>query len=123
MSDHLDRRSFLKAAALAGAGLGLEASRPAAGTAVAARPAFGGVPNSAPLATVRMGFVGVGHQGSSHVENLLKIPGVEIRAICDVVPEAARRSQAAVEAAGHTPPRLYTGRSAGVPADDRPGGH
>jgi predicted dehydrogenase len=54
-----------------------------------------------------MGFVGVGHQGSSHVENFLKIPGVEIRAICDIVPQKVAAMQRAVMAAGQPEPASY----------------
>ena len=46
-----------------------------------------GLPKVAPIETVRIGFVGVGNQGSSHVRNFLNIEGVEIRAICDIIPE------------------------------------
>ena len=37
-----------------------------------------------PIDTVRIGFVGVGLQGGSHVENFLKIPGCRITAVCDL---------------------------------------
>src|SRR5690606_27772201 len=61
-----------------------------------------------PLQTVRMGFVGVGHQGTSHVRNFLRIPGVEIRAICDVTPANADRAAGLVVEAGKPKPTLYT---------------
>ncbi|MDX1741350.1 MAG: Gfo/Idh/MocA family oxidoreductase, partial [Rhodothermales bacterium] len=61
-----------------------------------------------PIETVRVGFVGVGGQGTSHVRNLLRIPGVEIRAICDVVEDHALRSQRLVVDAGFEAPTLYT---------------
>ncbi|NJD11881.1 MAG: twin-arginine translocation signal domain-containing protein, partial [Gemmatimonadetes bacterium] len=107
MSERFDRRDFLKTAALAGVGLSLDR-----GALAAAPPhraaAFADIPPAAPLETVRMGFVGVGHQGSSHVENFVKIPGVEIKAICDVTPGAAERSAAVVTGAGQPMPKLYT---------------
>jgi predicted dehydrogenase len=56
---------------------------------------------------VRVGFVGVGGMGSVHVRNLLKIEGVEIRAVCDIVPEKVTRVQGWVEEAGQPQPARY----------------
>ncbi|NNE47299.1 MAG: Gfo/Idh/MocA family oxidoreductase [Rhodothermales bacterium] len=61
-----------------------------------------------PMETVRIGFVGVGGQGTSHVRNLLRIAGVEIRAICDIVDDHALHSQKLVVDAGFAAPTLYT---------------
>jgi hypothetical protein len=61
-----------------------------------------------PMEMVRIGFVGVGGQGTSHVRNLLRIAGVEIRAICDIVDDHALRSQKLVVDAGFAAPTLYT---------------
>jgi predicted dehydrogenase len=61
-----------------------------------------------PLEAVRMGFVGVGLQGGSHVQNFLRIPGVEIAAICDIDgPRASEVGHWVVEA-GQPAPDLYT---------------
>ena len=60
-----------------------------------------------PIDRVRIGFVGVGGQGSTHVENLLKIEGAEIRAICDIVDWKVARAQAAVVAADQPKPAGY----------------
>jgi predicted dehydrogenase len=54
-----------------------------------------------------MGLVGVGHQGASHVSNFLRIEGVEIRAVCDIVPAKVARVQQRVVAAGFPEPRAY----------------
>jgi predicted dehydrogenase len=50
----------------------------------------------------------VGGQGTSHVRNLLRIPGVEIRAVCDIMEEHALRSHSLVVDAGFREPTLYT---------------
>ena len=39
------------------------------------------------LETVRVGFIGIGSRGSGTVERLARIEGVDIKALCDVVPE------------------------------------
>ena len=67
-----------------------------------------GLPTVAPMDKVRIGFVGVGNQGSSHVRNFLRIEGVEIRAICDIIPEKVERMQNWVTEAGFAKPAGYS---------------
>jgi hypothetical protein len=111
MADAFDRREFLVTAAAAGLGLTLDPGRLAAAAAeqppapAAQEPRLFAAP---PIETVRMGFVGVGHQGASHVRNFLRIEGVEIRAVCDIVPEKAARIQKWVVEAGQPEPKAYT---------------
>jgi predicted dehydrogenase len=102
------RRDFLKIGAAAGlgaavAGLGLEAKGVAALTGEA-RSQF----KTTPIPTVRVGFVGVGGMGSAHVQNYLNIEGVEVKAICDVVPAKVERAQKWVVAAGQPKPTGYS---------------
>jgi predicted dehydrogenase len=115
MTTDSDRRDFLKTAALAG--LGLVACRPGGGGASASvtPPSLGTSPGSmlfaaAPLERVRMGFVGVGHQGSSHIENFLRIEGVDIVAICDINAANLNRSLEAVTKADRPRPKSYGDR-------------
>ncbi|HEX2780086.1 MAG TPA: Gfo/Idh/MocA family oxidoreductase [Gemmatimonadaceae bacterium] len=115
MSDDIERRDFLKTLAVAGAGLGLGACAPGAIGSAATPPATKALPPASPqlftappLAKVRVGFVGVGHQGTSHVQNFTKIPGVEIRAICDLLPEHVARAQKIVTDAGQPQPVGYS---------------
>lgn len=61
-----------------------------------------------PIDVVRIGFVGVGGQGTSHVQNLLKIPGVEIRAVCDIIEDRVQRAQNIVEESGQKKPDGYS---------------
>ena len=102
----LDRRAFLK---LGGAAVTM---RPT-GLGRDARPVDAQVPEGAfyaapPIETVRSGMVGVGLQGSSHVENFLKIPGCRITAVCDVRQERTEWAARAITAAGHPAPTAYT---------------
>lgn len=62
----------------------------------------------APIDTVRVGFVGIGGMGSVHVQNLLDIDGVELTALCDIVPEHAARARNWVVEADQPEPTLYT---------------
>ena len=61
-----------------------------------------------PLAVVRVGFVGVGVKGSEHLANLLSLPGVELRAVCDIREDACARAQGLAEKAGQRKPTAYT---------------
>ncbi len=102
MDSRLDRRDFLLAGAGAvGAGLitpRLPLDAPA-----------GDLLTASPMETVRIGNVGVGHQGSSHVENFIKLDHVEIKAICDLLPDRVAKMQDLVVAAGKPRPEGYSG--------------
>ncbi|HEV8357342.1 MAG TPA: Gfo/Idh/MocA family oxidoreductase, partial [Gemmatimonadales bacterium] len=101
------RREFLKAAGAAGIGTVVAEALP---------PAHRQLPTDAgsllfrapPMERVRIGFVGVGGQGSSHVENLLTLEGVEIKALCDIVPEKVAKWQAKIRELGRPEPTAYT---------------
>jgi hypothetical protein len=102
------RRDFLKIGTAAGlgaamAGLGLGAKEKNIGTR-GARSQF----KVAPIPTVRVGFVGVGGMGSAHVQNYLNIEGVQVKAICDIVPEKVARAQKWVVEAGQPEPTGYS---------------
>ncbi len=103
----LNRRDFLKIGAAAGvsaalAGLHSPAAAEASGSGSMMEFA------AAPANPVRIAFVGVGGQGSSHVENFLKIEGVEVKAVCDIVEEKVARVQQMVVEAGQPKPNGYS---------------
>ena len=102
--DDLDRRDFLKlgGAALAAGALVPGAVSPAGAEEVATPFA------APPIDQVRIGFVGIGGQGSGHVSNLLQIPGCRITAVCDIRSERTDWASAKITAAGHPAPTPYT---------------
>jgi hypothetical protein len=107
------RRDFLRWTAAAGVGATLGRfgfGMPPAGEMTRASTVIApGRPFAAPpMERVRVGFVGVGGQGTVHVENLLACTGVEIKAICDIVPAHAERAAALTVKAGQPAPTLYT---------------
>ena len=61
----------------------------------------------APLSKVRIGIVGVGGRGSGLLGNLLDIEGVEIKAVCDVVPTRVEAAQQQVVGKGQPKPAGY----------------
>lgn len=107
MSQTPDRREFLKTAI--GVGAAAVTARDAAGQAPARGPAPTGLFAAPPIDRVRLGLIGLGHQGSSHLGNFLKIPGLEVRAVCDLVPAKVERAVAACATAGAPKPATYTG--------------
>ena len=98
----MDRREFLK---LSSSALAAGAVATTADPRVAAQ---GDGPFAAPpIAMVRVAYVGIGGQGSSHVRNLLKIAGCRITAVCDVRPERTAWAVKAVTEAGHPAPAVF----------------
>ncbi|ARX88731.1 glycosyl hydrolase [Streptomyces alboflavus] len=106
------RRTVLRTAGIAGAGLGLGAF--ASGTAHADAPAEApagaaagtaqspadaparkgktmiGVPFE-PRSTVRVGIIGLGNRGGSMIDLFLALPGVRVVALCDPVKDKTAR--------------------------------
>jgi len=105
-----NRREFIKMGAMAGIGTAIGAA------ALMSCDRERRLTSTAPenllalpkLEKIRMGFVGVGHQGSTHVHNFTKIPGVEIKAICDIVPQRVEEMQQLLKEAGMPPAKAYT---------------
>jgi len=107
----LSRRGFLTVAA-AGTGLGLPgvlgaAARPAPvpKPKVGQKRVFG--LKFPPMDKVRIGLIGVGARGSALLGNLLDLDGVEIKAVCDLVPERVKGGQQRVVAKGQAEPAGY----------------
>ncbi len=50
--------------------------------------------------SVRIGFIGLGHRGPGAVDRISHIEGVEIRALCDKLPERVASAQKILVAAG-----------------------
>jgi hypothetical protein len=94
MSDVLHRRSFLKQATGFAAALALPSSS-----------LFAQVQ---PIPEVRVGFIGVGGRGFGHVRDILSLPGVKLKAVCDIVPSFVERVQNATAKAGQPRPTGYS---------------
>ena len=108
MNDQPSRRDFIKKSASAGLGI-------AVGnlflTDTSQAEIIGPVPQipiPKPMDKVRIGYVGVGGMGTSHVENLLKIKGAEIIAVCDIVESRVNRAQEMTMKAGFKKPEGYS---------------
>lgn len=60
-----------------------------------------------PLEKVRIGYIGLGMRGMGGVERMLNVEGIEIRAVCDIVPERVQRAKEIVVQAGFEEPAGY----------------
>lgn len=106
----LDRREFIKIGSVAtvGAaltGIALQGCGKKEERKIKTQPHL---PKPASIDKVRIGFVGVGSQGSWHVQNFLKMDNVEIKAVCDIIPEKVEKIQKWVVDAGFSKPTAYT---------------
>ncbi len=107
----LSRRDLLKVAGATGAAFALS-SEPTAATEPPApiralKSTMMGVPFE-PHSTVRVAIVGTGLRGKSLLGELLAVEGVQITALCDIVPDKAQRAARMVTDAGQPAPALYT---------------
>ena len=106
-NQQVDRRDFLKQSAM---GLGSAAFAASMASCSQKAPMSGPAQDfiAPAIDNVRIGYVGVGHQGTSHVRNLVRIDGCEIVAIADILPEHAERAAQICLDAGQSKPELYT---------------
>ncbi|HXB07960.1 MAG TPA: Gfo/Idh/MocA family oxidoreductase [Puia sp.] len=60
------------------------------------------------LETVRIGFIGLGNRGPAHLDQVSKLEGIDIKALCDLRPEKVSAAAKKIE---HLPfkPAIYTG--------------
>jgi hypothetical protein len=105
---HFNRRDFVKLGTAAGLGAALTGAVKGAQAAPLTDPAPAEFFAAPPMDTVRVGFVGVGGMGTNHCRNLLKIEGVELRAVCDIVESKVRNVQKMTVAAGQPEPAGYS---------------
>ena len=109
LSSRRSRREFLKAGAVTGLGAALGGAAPRAFAGIGQTRATGRTQfRVAPVDPVRVGFVGVGGMGSAHVQNYMNIDGVEIKAVCDIVPARVERVQKWCADAGRPKPTGYS---------------
>src|SRR6516162_3269701 len=110
-SKDTSRRNFIKSTVVGGAGLlvatdilNSDFTRTAEKNA---HPTMMGVP-FAGRERIRLGIIGVGGRGTSLLKDLLAIEDVEVKAICDLVPEKVARAQKAVTDRGQPEPAGFS---------------
>ncbi len=105
--NELTRRDFLKMSTVASVGITVAGSTTISRCAREVQGSVGPLKVS-PLPVVRVGVVGVGNQGASHVKSLLVMDGVELQAVCDPVEKKVNAMQALAQAAGKAIPIGYS---------------
>ena len=89
----ISRRGFIEKGTMATVGIG-------------ALPIFSHAKNE-PKKTVRVGIIGTGNRGTSHISTLLSIEGTEIVALCDLVKTKAENGADLCQKAGKNRPAIY----------------
>ena len=116
MSKKFSRRTFIGASGAGIAGAGMAGSNILVGSnnlkeesAKQHTQRFNMCGYRAPaLETVGVGFIGLGSRGPGHVVNMSLLEGVDVKALCDVIPEEAEKVRKRIEFAGFNP-TLYSG--------------
>lgn len=96
MNHQCDRRSFVKIGAAVGMAWGM------------GRECFPADTAARPMDKVRVGLVGIGSRGTWLLRILLGLEGVEVRSVCDMIPERVAKAQEMVTAAGQPKPTAYS---------------
>jgi hypothetical protein len=112
----ISRRSFLKQSVAGGAGVLVADRLLSAEARVEAKGVRAATNSGAPMMDVpfearervRLGIIGVGGRGSSLVRDLVAVENVEVKAICDLVPEKVARAQKTVTGAGQPEPAGFS---------------
>ncbi len=60
--------------------------------------------------TVRVGFIGLGMRGPTHLRNMTKLEGVKINGVCDIRRDHAEKAYKMAKDAGHNP-KIYTDKA------------
>ena len=108
-----NRRAFFKRTSLAGLGLAgiplLNGAASAPDARKTRKQRFNMSGYAAPkIEKVRVGIIGLGNRGPSHLETMRYIEGVEFRALCDVRPERVAAARKRLDGTSHNP-TLYSG--------------
>jgi len=107
-SGNISRRDFVISTAIGGAGVVIANDIAKSELFAASKTTtMIGVPFEA-HERVRLGIIGVGGRGTSLLRDLLAVDGVDVKAICDLVPEKVEHAQKMVTDAGQAKPAAFT---------------
>jgi len=100
--ESLNRRKFIKTAAVAGAGMAIAPNIVSANKNMRFQ-------RVKPNGNINVAFIGVGGRGRSHLKNVAQYKDIDITAICDVDPEAIDKSQKILRDHSRKEAKVYTG--------------
>jgi len=102
----MDRRSFIKSGALAGVGATVAGKGAMAETSKA--PKAASIRRGIDDRKVKMGFLGVGLRGRSHLGRILKRDDCNVIAICDIDPDSIAKARKIISDAGKPEAAVYS---------------
>lgn len=100
----MNRRTFLTAGTVAGIGASLVPRSVSSAARARSAPA---VIRRSPMDTVRLGFIGTGLRGRSHIGLAVQRDDVAVTALCDVDPDALARAERQLADAGRPEAATY----------------
>ncbi len=103
-----DRRTFVRTAAAAAAGILIAPGSKTYSSPIPkerGKSVFG--LKTKPMDIIRVGFIGIGARGAGHVAHALVIEGVEVKAICDLLPDRIEYVTKLCRDAGRPEPDTY----------------
>ncbi len=100
----MDRRKFIKAGALAGVGASVTGKE-----VLSKQMKVASVLSGRDDRIARMGFIGVGGRGRSHLRLILQREDTRITAICDIDPDALAKAEKLISDAGAPKTPVFTG--------------
>src|SRR5262249_3369030 len=107
----ISRRSFVQRTAIGGAGLLIATdilpTNLSAATPKSTHSTMIGVPFEA-REQVRLGIIGVGGRGTGVLKEFLAVDNVQVKALCDLVPEKVAHAQKLVTEAGQPEPAGFS---------------
>jgi predicted dehydrogenase len=108
-SGNISRRDFVIRTAIGGAGVVIanDIAKSDLFAANSKTATMIGVPFEA-HERVRLGIIGVGGRGARLLRDLLAVDGVDVKAICDLIPEKVEHAQKMVTDAGQPKPTAFT---------------
>lgn len=108
---NISRRNFITRTALGGAGLVIAGDVLKGDLLAEAPKSAGATMIGVPFESherVRLGIIGVGGRGTSLLRDLLAVDGVDVKAICDLVPDKVAHAQKMVTDAGQPQPTGFS---------------
>lgn len=109
MNMEVDRREFLRRGAAAGLGMAAVGAALSGCTDQLLHPGKASMIGYNPKSKdeIKIGFVGVGSMGSAHVNNLLRIEGCRVAAVCDIIQGQTDWAKKRIVESGFPEPAVY----------------
>jgi predicted dehydrogenase len=109
MQRGMGRREFLKNAAWMGAGAALVGQMAGCKSICCGRGSAVMGAHYAPIQNIKVAVIGLGMRGPGAVQCYSRIPGVEVAAVCDLIPERAEAQRKWLVSQGKPEPKVYAG--------------